>query len=136
MTHDPKPTLVARMLTWLRAGYPHGVPEQDYVALLGVLHHRLTETEVEEIAGELAQHRESGSAGGAGSSADDIGELIRRRAFEHAGADDIARVSARLAAGGWPLAEVHPPEGSVTRATVAASAAVNAAATMGPDKVG
>ena len=31
-----------RVLQWLRAGYPEGVPQQDYVALLGILRRTLT----------------------------------------------------------------------------------------------
>ena len=34
-TDDAAPGAVARVLSWLRAGYPTGVPRGDYVALLG-----------------------------------------------------------------------------------------------------
>ena len=40
------PALLSRIVAWLRAGYPTGVPEQDYVALLGLLRRRLTDDEV------------------------------------------------------------------------------------------
>ncbi|HEY5484993.1 MAG TPA: DUF3349 domain-containing protein, partial [Propionibacteriaceae bacterium] len=33
---------MTRVVGWLRAGYPDGVPQQDYVALLGILHRQLT----------------------------------------------------------------------------------------------
>ena len=38
-----------RVVAWLREGYPAGVPEQDYVALLALLRRRLTDDEVEAI---------------------------------------------------------------------------------------
>ncbi len=47
------PTLAGRVLDWLRAGYPSGVPQQDYVVLLGLLRRKLTDTEVREIAAEI-----------------------------------------------------------------------------------
>ena len=49
-----QPSFLRRAIDWLRAGYPAGMPEQDYVALLGVLHRSLTEDEVASIAQELA----------------------------------------------------------------------------------
>jgi hypothetical protein len=62
------PLVLNRILDWLRAGYPEGVPEVDYIPLFALLGSQLTETEVGEIADELA--RETGPA-----SAD----IIRRR---------------------------------------------------------
>src|SRR3954469_12004189 len=52
--------LAARVLEWLRAGYPQGVPQQDYVVLLGLLRRKLTDTEVHQIATELAGLAEQG----------------------------------------------------------------------------
>ncbi len=46
--------IVRRVLDWLRAGYPQGVPHEDYVVLLGVLRHRLTEDEVRAVAAIVA----------------------------------------------------------------------------------
>ena len=31
------PSIAARILDWLRGGYPEGVPSGDYIALLGIL---------------------------------------------------------------------------------------------------
>ena len=42
------------ILHWLRAGYPDGVPQGDYVALLGVLRRSLTPVELENIVRTLA----------------------------------------------------------------------------------
>ena len=105
------PHLLDRVLGWLRAGYPQGVPREDYVALFGVLHRQLTPTEVEQIASELQAAREAGHRP---ISDDDIRAAIHEGTLEDAGEDDVLRVHARLAAGGWPLvalddADEDPP---------------------------
>ncbi|WP_040808484.1 DUF3349 domain-containing protein [Nocardia concava] len=94
-------SILAAVLTWLRAGYPHGVPREDYVALFAVLHRKLTDREVDEVIQQLLA-----SDGVLDRAA--IETAIRRLAHEKPGADDVNRVAARLAAGGWPLA--HPSE--------------------------
>jgi len=38
-----------RILGWLRAGYQEGIPGQDYVPLLEVLHRQLTDAEVDAV---------------------------------------------------------------------------------------
>ena len=90
---------MARVVGWLRAGYPDGVPQQDYVALLGILHRQLTDDEIITIAQTIA-----------GSTVTDVEErirlAIRRKTLQPATDDEVARVSARLAKVGWPLAVV------------------------------
>ena len=86
---------------WLRAGYPDGVPQQDYVALLGILHRQLTDEEIVEIAQTLADASE-------GDVEARIRLAIKQRTLQPATDDDVARVSARLATAGWPLAVVEP----------------------------
>jgi uncharacterized protein DUF3349 len=95
---------LTRSVEWLRAGYPAGVPKQDYVALLGVLRRKLTEDEIRGIAKELARQSEGSEEP---ISAQDIEELISDSMLQDATPADVARVSAHLAAGGWPL--VDPP---------------------------
>jgi Protein of unknown function (DUF3349) len=92
------PPVLSKIVDWLRAGYPEGVPDVDYVPLFALLGSQLTEAEVHAIALELENESKPESA-----------EAIRR-AITAVTADgqpsdaDIARVRARLAAGGWPLA--------------------------------
>ena len=95
---------VTRIVRWLRAGYPEGVPQQDYVALLGILHRDLTDQEIEEIA-SVAYRDRTGNDAPADQEAH-IGRLIRERVHEEPAAEDIARVASRLAAGGWPIMPV------------------------------
>ncbi|HET6154510.1 MAG TPA: DUF3349 domain-containing protein [Marmoricola sp.] len=89
---------VRRMLEWLRAGYPEGIPASDYPPVLGVLRRNLTDEEIMEIAGDLAL-----ASGGAAVTAEDIATMVREHAFQASSPDDLRRVSAVLAAGGWPL---------------------------------
>jgi uncharacterized protein DUF3349 len=101
---DLRSNFLTRTVDWLRAGYPTGVPRQDYVALLGLLRRKLTEDEVHKIAQDLADQSQATSDP---ISTQDIAEMINDSVLQSATAEDVARVSARLASGGWPLAD--PP---------------------------
>lgn len=92
--------IVASIVSWLRAGYPEGVPEIDYLPLFALLGRHLTEDEVHDIADELVAH-------GDAHSADAIQAAINAVTRETPLDADIARVRAHLAAGGWPLANVR-----------------------------
>ncbi len=100
----PRPSapdnLVQRVVRWLRAGYPDGVPQQDYVALLGILRRTLTSTELDRVVLQLQEQAESGMQ-------IMTPELVEQRITEVVKGpvhdDDLVRVSARLAAAGWPL---------------------------------
>ena len=91
------PSVISAIIGWLRAGYPEGVPDVDYIPLFALLGSQLTDEEVHAIADELATVSKPESA-----------EAIRRAITEvaHIKPRDsaVARVRARLAAGGWPLA--------------------------------
>lgn len=96
----PGANVLQKVLDWLRAGYPQGVPQSDYVALLAVLHRRLTDYEVHQVVETLISER----VASADIERAEIEAAIARVAKEQPGEDDIARVASRLAAGGWPLA--------------------------------
>jgi hypothetical protein len=104
---DTRSNFLTRSLGWLRAGYPTGVPRQDYVALLGLLRRKLTDEEVHQIALDLADQSVLSADP---ISTQDIEAMISDSVLQQATAEDVARVSARLAAGGWPLAD-PPNEG-------------------------
>ena len=93
---------ITRIVGWLRAGYPEGVPQQDYQPLLALLGSQLTNDEVTLIADELAFSSDP-------ESADAIKKAITSVTHTPVHDSDIARVRAHLAAGGWPLA-VPPRE--------------------------
>jgi hypothetical protein len=93
---------IARMLTWLRAGYPEGIPQRDFPSVLLVLQQNLSEADIEAIADDLAL--QSVSNGSSPVSAEQIRAMVRDRTFQAATDEDLRRVSAVLAQGGWPLA--------------------------------
>jgi hypothetical protein len=90
------PVFLAKIVNWLRAGYPDGVPEHDYLPLFALLGSQLTDDEVTLIADELAFSSAPESAGEIKKAA----SVITRTAVSDS---DIARVRSHLAVGGWPL---------------------------------
>ena len=104
MSDDNRASFLTRAVDWMRAGYPTGVPRQDYVALLGLLRRKLTEDEIRKIAQDLAEQSQESSDP---ITTQDIEAMIRDSVLQSASADDVVRVSAHLASGGWPLAD--PP---------------------------
>jgi hypothetical protein len=93
---------IGRILSWLRAGYPEGIPEHDFPSVLMVLHRNLTDDEIESISDDLAL--QSVSNGSVPVTPEHIRAMVREHAFQSATPEDIRRVSAELARGGWPLA--------------------------------
>ena len=91
------PPFLSAVVTWLRAGYPEGVPEHDYLPLFALLSRQLTDPDVAALADELA---EVGDPASAEAIREAIAAVTRAQPLDA----DVARVSARLAAGGWPLA--------------------------------
>ncbi|WP_343898520.1 DUF3349 domain-containing protein [Ornithinimicrobium humiphilum] len=91
-------------MTWLRAGYPEGIPTGDYVALLGVLRRRLHEDEIAEIVELLAQQRELGV------TSERIRELIREYSLQDPYEADVERVTALLREAGYPVDGEEFPE--------------------------
>ena len=91
------------ILNWLRAGYPGGVPGPDRVPLLALLRNTpLTDEEVREVVREIvAEERTAGP--GHLIDRDEIEQFIEGVAHHDGGPENIRRVAAKLAEGGWPL---------------------------------
>lgn len=89
--------ILASVVRWLRTGYPDGVPGSDYVPLFAVLSRRLSGDEVEQVLNTLALSAQPPI------ERVDIQVLITRITHELPSDEDIERVSARLAAAGWPV---------------------------------
>ena len=87
---------VSSVLQFLHAGYPDGIPRQDYLPLLALLRRRLTEDEVDEVAKSLIEADDTDSRAA-------LYELISAITNDAPRPEDIARVRAHLASGGWPL---------------------------------
>jgi hypothetical protein len=101
---ESRSNFLVRAVDWLRAGYPTGVPRQDYVALLGLLRRKLTEEEIRKVAHDLASQSQRTTDP---ITTEDIEIMVNDAVLQEASPEDVVRVSARLAAGGWPLAD--PP---------------------------
>ncbi|WP_238421470.1 DUF3349 domain-containing protein [Gordonia sp. 'Campus'] len=95
-----RPTFLQRIVDWLRAGYPDGVPQGDYIPLVALLRRQLTEDEVERVSVELV--RESPPPPEPISKID-AAVKITRYTQELPHEDDIARVRDHLASRGWPF---------------------------------
>lgn len=96
------PAFLTSVVGWLRAGYPEGIPENDYIPLVAVLARRLSHDEVLAVAQALSE------AGDTPIGNVDIGMLITKVTNELPREEDVDRVRAKLALGGWPLADPRP----------------------------
>jgi Protein of unknown function (DUF3349) len=86
---------LAKIVAWVTAGYPDGVPGPDRVPLMALLTRRLTGDEVKAVTQDLINIGEFDHI--------DIGVLITQVTDELPRDEDIERVRARLAKKGWPL---------------------------------
>ena len=91
---------LSSVVSWLRAGYPEGIPQTDTFALLALLTRRLGNDEVKIVANALMERGDFDTA--------DIGVLISKLTDELPSEEDIERVRERLVAkGGWPTDNEH-----------------------------
>jgi len=88
---------LARIVNWLREGYPGGVPEHDYLPLLALLERRLTRSEVKKVAKALRR----ADVSPAGPS--DIAAAITEYTHAEPSDNDLRRVRDQLARKGWPV---------------------------------
>jgi Protein of unknown function (DUF3349) len=93
---ESRVSLVGRFVAFIRVGYPHGVPQTDYIPLLALLRRRLSDEEVAEVARDLA------ARGELNVDIADVGAAIMRITDALPSATDRERVQRRLEATGWP----------------------------------
>ena len=93
----PLSSYVHSILNWVRAGYPEGLPAKDYIPLFALLGTQVTPQDLNDIADQLATESDPQSAAAIKSA---ITEVMNVKPSDA----DVARVRARLAEGGWPLA--------------------------------
>jgi hypothetical protein len=92
------PAAAQRVLGWLHAGYPAGVPPTDYFAVLALISRQLSDQEVLDAADSLALALPL-PAGTDSRTA--IGDVIRRVTDTPPLNSDIDRVRKHLADAGW-----------------------------------
>ena len=90
------------IVSWIRAGYPEGIPPTDSFPVLALLTRRLGNDEVKAVATELMQRGDFDNV--------DIGVLITQITDNLPSTEDIERVRERLAAKGWPFDEPRDAE--------------------------
>ena len=89
------------MIQWLQVGYPEGVPGPDRVPLLALLQSTpLSDDEITEVVDAIDEDVDGPV------DRDVIADFISDMTQYDAGPENIARVAARLAAAGWPLAGI------------------------------
>jgi hypothetical protein len=93
---------LTNIVSWLRAGYPNGVPDNDYMPILALLSRRLGSDEVALVARELMRIPDPDFA--------DIGVEILRLTDQLPAPADVDRVRQKLAAHGWPLDDLRDSE--------------------------
>jgi Protein of unknown function (DUF3349) len=91
------PHVLAKIVAFLRTGYPKGVPRTDYFPLLALLPRRLSEDEVVAVASELAARGMMPIEGA------NIRVAITKITDELPSETDIDRVKRQLEASGWPI---------------------------------
>jgi hypothetical protein len=95
------------VIQWLQVGYPEGVPGPDRVPLLALLRSTsLSDEEITEVVDAIDEDPDGKF------DRDVIADFISDMTQYDAGPENIARVAARLAAAGWPLAGIAQGDGS------------------------
>lgn len=86
---------LSAIVSWLRAGYPDGVPPTDYMPVLALLTRGLSAEEMQAVTSELMKRGDFDDI--------DIGVAITQITDELPSPADVERVRQRLAGKGWPL---------------------------------
>lgn len=99
MTENVNTGTMDKVLNWLHEGYPEGVPQKDYFALLALLKRSLTEEEVVKAARSVLKSSESDTV-----TEQDIRNAVHAVIEKEPNPEEIHQVASRLASVGWPLA--------------------------------
>lgn len=100
-----RPALLARVLHWLREGYPEGVPPKDYSPILALLRNEsLSGEEIDLIVSRLIEQNALASADEP-ISVIDTKVAITHLTEELPTEEDVQRVQQRLLEHGWPFDE-------------------------------
>jgi Protein of unknown function (DUF3349) len=91
--------MLQSVVDFLRAGYPEGVPQHDYQPLFALLRMRLTPEQISLVAQELNATGDLDTAAAIRAAIETVTDVAPND-------EDVARVRAHLAAGGWPLATI------------------------------
>ncbi|MDN5563247.1 uncharacterized protein DUF3349 [Luteococcus japonicus] len=86
-----------RVIDWLKAGYPQGIPDRDYIPLVAVLKRRLTSEEIQELGHQLTD------SGLVPADRIDVGTGYLAITDELPSVEELDRVTLKLREAGWPV---------------------------------
>lgn len=86
-----------RAVGWLKAGYPQGIPDGDYIPLVAVLRRKLSTEEIEQLGRELTLQ------GLVPADHIDVGTGYLRITDELPSVEELGRVTRRLREAGWEI---------------------------------
>lgn len=98
-----RPQFLKRVVAWLRAGYPNGVPTDDYIPLVALLRRQLSDEEAETVSADLIRESSATPPPPEAISKIDAGVKITEITHELPHEADIERVRRHLEASGWPF---------------------------------
>ncbi|RDH76424.1 DUF3349 domain-containing protein [Mycolicibacterium moriokaense] len=87
------------VLGWLHQGYPEGVPQKDYFAVLALLTRSLSEEEVIKAAQMVLKGTDADTV-----TPEEIRDAIHKVIEKEPNPEEMHQVASRLASVGWPLA--------------------------------
>ena len=86
-----------KVIGWLRASYPTGVPERDFQPLLALMRRRLTDDEITQLGQHLA------ADGLIRADRVDVGVEMTKVTQDLPSLDELNRVMERLRRSGFPV---------------------------------
>ncbi|WP_231971121.1 DUF3349 domain-containing protein [Mycobacterium sp. E3198] len=93
--------VIGRIVGFVRAGYPEGIPATDTFPLLALLRRRLADREVMRIAAELVEH------GDVPVDATTIRVMISKITDQMPAPAEVERVKRHLEMCGWPVSDEY-----------------------------
>jgi len=102
-----RPQFLTRVVSWLREGYPNGVPSSDYVPLFALLRRQLSEEEVTSVSRQLISSGQIPDNRPVPITSIDAGVLITKITDELPLEADMERIRKHLESKGWPF-DPHP----------------------------
>lgn len=99
------PGILQKVLDWLHAGYPQGVPQQDYYPLLAFLARSLKPDEVSEVVNALETEAHAGHQ----TTTEDVRVAIEAVTKSPALGEDVQRIAGQLRGLGWTLEPAREP---------------------------
>lgn len=99
------PGILQKVVDWLHAGYPLGIPQKDYYPLLAFLARSLKPEEVSEVVNALETEARTGHQ----TTTEDVRTAIEAVTRSPALGEDVQRIGGQLRSLGWTLEPARDP---------------------------